>query len=345
MRRVRPVPRLRPSLTLAAAAALVLACGGRRDDQARPDSTTSAPASPEAHVPPPESIAPAPDSSFAWFAGRALTELRDSVTLAMWLASHRNDTLPRDNGPWCAQAVATMDIEEDRIAIRRAYFYAPIPPADSKRMPANRPDIARECRLGRIVVRMAAGRSESSLLESTTLEMRRLFDRPQRPRAYQYGAERARDLDDRGQLMPGDSLEAWGKLPIADSTDHLEVQSLPDPAANDTTFVRPFQLLNQGCDNDLDSLIRTGEQRLADGVDNQLAMVIHYMVADALADQLHESRADTATVTRAINHYRAALALEPAQPSGYSLRARWILWRLLAGMRPWFFTYGGKCGD
>ena len=324
---------------------LAVACGGNRDQQAARDSTAAAPPAPAAHIIPPESIPPARDSSFAWFAGHSLSELRDSVTLAQWLAGHRNDTLPRDNGPWCAQAVATMDMEEDRIAIRRAYFYAPIPPAENKRMPANRPDIARECVLGRIVVRLEAGKAEDSLIDGAALEVRRLFDKPTRPQSYRYGAERARDMDDDGQLMPGDSIEAWGQLPIADLTDQLEGQTLPDPAGRDTTFVRPFTLLNQGCERDLDSLVRTGEQRLADGVDNQLAMVIHYMIADALADQLHESRADSAAVTRAINHYRAALALEPAQPSAYSRRARWMLWRLLAGMRPWFFSYGSECGD
>jgi hypothetical protein len=123
------------------------------------------------------------------------------------------------------------------------------------------------------------------------------------------------------------------------------IDALPSPGADDTTFVAPFLRRFTGCEADLSPLIEAGEQRLADTRDNQLAMVIHYMVANALADGLQHSRSDTAAVRRAISHYRQALALESTPPSPHSRRARWILWRLQAGLLSGIQTYNLECGD
>jgi hypothetical protein len=313
--------------------ACIAACGKSREPALPARDTVRAPVA----------IAPAVPNSFAWFAGQSLLELRDSVTLAEWLAGHRNDTLPSGDGEWCAEAVETVALPIGYTATRRALFYQPIFP-DAAPLPEEHPDIGRGCLLGMIIVQMLADTSEDSLLVSAQLEVRRLFAGGDDTRVF--GAERPSENsfeDDH----PGDSLMVFGKLPRADDARIIanDIGQFPRLARNDTTFVAPFLDMNSGCDKDLDSLIDVGERLLPSMHDKSIAMATHYMIADAFADKLMENP-DTAYRTGAIVHYRAALALEDGRlMSPHAGRSRWVLWRLLAGLNPGGFVYGRDCGD
>jgi hypothetical protein len=317
---------------VALAAAGVAACskGGDSVPAARDTTATVA-------------IAPAAPKTFAWFAGQSLLELRDSVTLAQWVTNHRNDALPLERGEWCAKAVESVALPMGYTASRTAFFYEPLP-AESVVVPDEHPDIEHACMLGMIVVTMQADTSEDSLLVSARREIRRLFGSASDTRVF--GADRPPVDEFEGADIPGDSLVVFAKLPRSDDARviALDIGAYPRPERDDTTFVSPYLEMNEGCDKDLDSLIRAGERLLPSVTDSRLVMTMHYMIADAYADRVMATD-DPDDRVASISHYRAALAMEHRHPTAHAGRSMWVLWRLLAGLKPGGFVYGRDCGD
>jgi hypothetical protein len=87
-------------------------------------------------------VAAAQSSDFPARAAQELANLHEGITLATWMRAHPNDTRVLyshrhwDWGNWIVRADNRERLADGRELIRRAYFYAPDPPADMSLPPS-----------------------------------------------------------------------------------------------------------------------------------------------------------------------------------------------------------------
>jgi hypothetical protein len=287
------------------------------------------------------------DSTFPAFAARQLGRLRAGTTLEQWMAASPRDTvvLGREAGSradtladpgFCARATLTQPLATGGAAVRHAYFYPPAPDPSTP-LPAigDRAQLLRTaCSVGLVSTHFEAPTDSAADAAAAAL-----------------GDSLARGTT--SLLRPaGRSVVAVGWLPpyAPGRAEEPAAAAVTASAPAGEPDVPELRALAPGlaCTAEaarFHAAVQAGEDLVRSTTDRALAARLHLALADTYADLIALSypregstEADldipepSGLRTRAAEHYRAALALEPRMPA--ARRAWGTAWRLLAGLVP-----------
>lgn len=258
-----------------------------------------------------------PDSTFADFAARQLGRLRAGTTLEQWAAASPGDTVVLAQeagaradtaaaGGFCARSTLRQDLPGGGTLVRHAYFYPPSPdPSAPLPSPGDRARLLRTaCTVGVIAAH-----------------------------------------EERGGARVADTT-AWLPAFAPGAAPALAVTAASGPASAAGDAARALRP-GLACSSDaagFHAAVQAAEDRVWSTRDPALAARLHLALADTYADLIALSYGPAGTTddldvpepsglrTRAAEHYRLALALEPGMPE--ARRAWGTAWRLLAGLVP-----------